>query len=197
MVSQMSAQAASGLHGTGSRFMPVVQIDEDEHYPRSIAVAGMYPGITAELRVAMLCTAFSAQEIAAVTSSEAAEPGSWQYDFTDPEGPQMGTVAVPGSAIVTEMDDPCIIVAQSDALGIVLPQDDVTEVLVCVDRASTEFLVGRFFVWQQQQTGEVTIRWFDQMPADHTILGQVMTVHVPFLDTMEKQNKSWMEEESY
>eukprot|EP00953_Heterococcus_sp_UTEX-ZZ885_P024043 13179-Heterococcus_DN1.PRE.1 len=118
MVSQMSAQAASGLHGTGSRFMPVVQIDEDEHYPRSIAVAGMYPGITAELRVAMLCTAFSAQEIAAVTSSEAAEPGSWQYDFTDPEGPQMGTVAVPGSAIVTEMDDPCIIVAQSDALGI-------------------------------------------------------------------------------
>jgi hypothetical protein len=36
-----------------------------------------------------------------------------------------------------------------------------------------------------------------QMPANHTILGQVMTVHVPFLDTMEKQNKSWMEEESY
>jgi hypothetical protein len=70
----------------------------------------------------ILCT----QEIAAVTSSEAAEPGSWQYDFTDPEGPQMGTVAVPGSAIVTDMDDPCIIVAQSDALGIVLPQNDVS-----------------------------------------------------------------------
>jgi hypothetical protein len=54
MVSQMSAQAASGLHGTGSRFMPVVQIDEDEHYPRSIAVAGMYPGITAEVSGAQL-----------------------------------------------------------------------------------------------------------------------------------------------
>jgi hypothetical protein len=54
MVSQMSAQAASGLHGTGSRFMPVVQIDEEEHYPRSIAVAGMYPGITAEVSYAQL-----------------------------------------------------------------------------------------------------------------------------------------------
>jgi hypothetical protein len=69
-----------------------------------------------------LCT----QEIAAVTSSEAGKAGSWQYDFTDPEGPQMGTVAVPGSAIVTEMADPCIIVAQSDSLGITLPQNDVS-----------------------------------------------------------------------
>ena len=88
-----------------------------------------------------------------MTSSEAGEVGSWQYDFTDPEGPQMGTVAVPGSPIATDMDDPCIIVAQSDALGIPLPQNDVSMSkslpkvacflrLPCLDCAAAHYIFG-------------------------------------------------------
>jgi hypothetical protein len=41
----------TGLHGTGSRFLPIVQIQPKEHYPRTICVAGAYPGLTAEVRV--------------------------------------------------------------------------------------------------------------------------------------------------
>ncbi|KAG5178195.1 hypothetical protein JKP88DRAFT_225645 [Tribonema minus] len=177
MVAQMEQ---TGLHGTGSRFLPIVQIGAREHYPRTVCIAGAYPGLTAE-------------DIAAPTSGEPAEQGTWQYDFTDPEGPQMGTVALPGGDTVTDLIDPVIIVAASDSLGISLPQDATTEVLAVVDRAEVDFQEGKFFVWQAPDKS-VIIRWFKQEPQGYQCLGRVVFVHVPFLDVMKKPSSGFEEE---
>ncbi|CAM9606364.1 unnamed protein product, partial [Phaeothamnion confervicola] len=133
---QVSATVTTqeGLHGTGSRYMPIVQIKSSQEYPRTVAVAGVYPGLTPD-------------EFLTPQSSEPAELGKWQYDFTDPDGPQMGTVALPGSAQLNSLDDPVIVVARNDVLGIELPKGDVST-LVVADRADTEFEMGKFFVWQ-------------------------------------------------
>mmetsp|Transcript_3901 Transcript_3901/g.5360 ORF Transcript_3901/g.5360 Transcript_3901/m.5360 type:complete len:236 (+) Transcript_3901:3-710(+) len=174
---------STGLHGSGNKFLPVVQIQRGEHYPRIICVAGLYPGLTSE-------------ELNSPTSSEAAEPGMWQYDFSDitEEGSSYsGTVAIPGSELTTSLIDPVIIVADSQRIGISLPGKKNAEVLMIVDRKENEFEAGKFFVWGKNNS-EVIVRWFDEEPTDLKILGKVMMVHVPYFDA-HGGSSGWMEEE--
>jgi hypothetical protein len=76
------AAPAEGLHGTGSRFLPIQQLQNDDYFPRTIAIAGEYPGVTAA-------------EILGLKSAAAPEVGQWQYDFTDPQGPQVRYGGIP------------------------------------------------------------------------------------------------------
>ena len=50
----------------------------------------------------------------AVSSEEPAEPGQWTYDFSDPDGPQLGTVALEGSNVVSTAEDPVVMIANSE-----------------------------------------------------------------------------------
>lgn len=75
------AMGAANLHGQASCFLPLRQLDQEYYAPRIIQIAGAYPGITAE-------------EFFAVKSEPSADDGQWSYDFSDPDGPQMGTVAI-------------------------------------------------------------------------------------------------------
>jgi len=74
----MSEGPPMGQHGTGSKFMPLTQLDSEEYAPRTVQVAGVLPGLTKE-------------EFYAPQSAPAAPPGQWQFDFSDPEGPQVPT----------------------------------------------------------------------------------------------------------
>ena len=40
--------AENGLHGDGSNFMPLVQLQSEDIAPRIVQIAGIYPGITAD-----------------------------------------------------------------------------------------------------------------------------------------------------
>jgi len=171
-------QGKMGLHGTGSRFLPVHQLKSDEITPRIIQIAGVYPGLSVE-------------EFIAPLSSPGPELGCWQYDFTDPEGPQMGTVALPGSAITQLLVDPVILISSNLALGIDFGAEE-TEVLVCVDRDITVHQPNKFFVWKNA-AGEIEIRWMENVPIGYEVLGQVMLVTIPHLATMAPAKTGFLE----
>eukprot|EP00616_Rhizochromulina_sp_CCMP1243_P010155 CAMPEP_0118962446 /NCGR_PEP_ID=MMETSP1173-20130426/788_1 /TAXON_ID=1034831 /ORGANISM="Rhizochromulina marina cf, Strain CCMP1243" /LENGTH=221 /DNA_ID=CAMNT_0006910713 /DNA_START=107 /DNA_END=772 /DNA_ORIENTATION=+ len=170
-----------GLHGTGSRFIPLVQLGADEVAPRTVPVAGMYPGITVS-------------ELMAPESSPAPNLGTWHFDFTDPEGPQLGTVALPAANSVHLAEDPVVLVSKSEVLGLNLSNDVLAEVLVVVDRARTKFQRDRFFAFAAPD-GSVEIGWRDELPEGMVVAGRVELVYSPHLPGMESRASGFLEEE--
>lgn len=59
-----------------SRFLPIEQLDNQDFAPRIVQVVGAMREI-------------SVADVMAVGASPPAEIGMWQYDFSDPEGPQV------------------------------------------------------------------------------------------------------------
>ena len=181
-------KAAGSLHGDQSCFLPLKQLDQDYYAPRIIQIAGAYPGITAE-------------EIAAVSSEEAPVPGQWTYDFSDPDGPQLGTIALEGSQVVHDCSDAVAIIAEHPSLGVPMP-DTLTEpvdVIVLVDRARNYFSERKFLVFDNPTAG-VEIGAFltkAEIPEVSTILGQVVLVQMPWLPSMKPTRSGFMEEDEY
>lgn len=167
------------MHGTGSRFLSISQLKGDELMPRIIQIAGIYPGITA-------------QELMAPSSTEAPGYGRWQYDFSDPEGPQMGTVAYPPSPLVHACLDPVVVIANNDALGIDLKGDHDIEAMVLIDRADRYFEPTKFYAFAAPD-GNVVIRWFDQVPEGWALLGKVHYVTLPYTEKSGTFKSGWME----
>lgn len=59
-----------------SRFLPVDQLDDETFTPRIVQVAGALPDVTVS-------------DIMAVGYTPSPDMGMWQYDFSDPGGPQV------------------------------------------------------------------------------------------------------------
>jgi hypothetical protein len=179
--------AAGNKHGENACFLPLEQLDQDYYAPRIVQIAGAYPGLTR-------------QEYEAVTSEEAPEPGQWTYDFSDPDGPQMGTVALPGSNVVAMCQDPVVIIAEHDFLGVPLPSSitEPVDLIVLVDRAAKSFAERRFLVLEIR--GEISIAAFEaksDVPEGATILGQVVLVQIPWLSCMKPTKSGFMEADEY
>ncbi|CAM9638336.1 unnamed protein product [Chrysoparadoxa australica] len=171
------------MHGVGSRYLPIEQAEETEYFPRMVQIAGVLNEMTPD-------------DVMAVSSSPAAGPGMWNYDFSDPTGPQLGIVALPGSLLVTEMIDPVAMIAYNNELNIQLAEDNA-EVLVVVDRGEIEFEIGKFFLWADP-AGKLLVRWMNSAPPpEYTCMGRVKTVFIPFLPSMQKEQTGWMEEDEY
>lgn len=176
------------LHGQSSCFLPLAQLDQDYYAPRIIQIAGAYPGLTEA-------------DVMAVTSEEAPEPGQWAYDFSDPDGPQLGTVAIEGSAVVYMADDPVVIIAEHPSIGIELPPaiTEPVDLIVLVDRAKPTF-AERKFLCIALDNGLVKIGAFHtkaDLPAKSKILGQVLLVQIPWLPAMKATKTGFMEEDEY
>lgn len=136
----------------------------------------------------------------AVSSEEAAEPGQWIYDFSDPEGPQLGTVALQGSTVFMA-GDPCVIIADHMTLGITLTKaiTDPVDVILLVDRARPTFAERKFLVIDTPPNG-VTIGAYNtkaDLPEGGKILGQVMLVQIPWLPAMAPTKTGFMESDEY
>lgn len=147
----------------------------------------MYPGITKE-------------ELFAVTSTPAAEIGQWSYDFSDPTGPQLGTVALPGRHLVADCEDPCVVIAEHFSLGVPMPDaiNEPVDILVVVDRAVKTFAERKFLVLEVPGEG-VLIKAFntkDEIPSGSEILGRVEFVQLPWLPCMQKKKSGFMEDDS-
>lgn len=174
------------LHGQDACFLPLEQLDQEYRAPRILQIAGMYPGLSKE-------------DIMAVSSEPAAEVGQWSYDFSDPDGPQMGTVAVPGGPVVSLAEDPIVIIADHFELGIPLPEElkDPVDILVVVDRYLNSFAERKFLVVDVPGQG-IRIGGFptkNDLPKGAEILGQVVFVQIPWLPCMKKTKSGFVEED--
>lgn len=176
------------LHGENSCFLPVKQLDMDYYAPRIIQIAGMYPGITRE-------------EYEAVSSEPTAEIGQWTYDFSDPDGPQVGTVAIEGSNGIAACEDPVAIIAGHFSLKVPLPLvlKDPVDLVVVVDRARKTFAERKFLVIEAPGDG-LSIGAYGskaELPEGVNILGQVELVQIPWLPCMKPTKSGFMEEDEY
>ncbi len=149
-------------------------------------IAGSYPGLTKE-------------ELNAVTSEPPAEMGQWGYDFSDPDGPQMGTVAVRGCEIISTCTDPVAVICEHFSLGVPLPETlkEPVDLLAVVDRSKNRYAERKFLVVDLPGEGLV-IRAFAtkaELPESATILGEVVFVQIPWLPCMKKKKSGFMEED--
>jgi hypothetical protein len=179
---------SGSLHGQANCFIPLNQLDQDYFAPRIIQIAGAYPGLTRE-------------EFFAVTSEPPAEQGQWTYDFSDPDGPQLGTVAIDGSNLVADWEDPVAIIAEHTSIGITLPAviKDPVDLIVLVDRAKPTFAERKFLLIDTPGSG-LTIGAFPSkgdLPESCEILGQVEMVQVPWLPSMASTKTGFLEEDEY
>jgi hypothetical protein len=184
-----SLRAVGGLHGENSCFLPLRQHDQDYRAPRIVQIAGAYPGITRE-------------EFEAVQSEEGAIPGQWTYDFSDPDGPQVGTVALEGGAVVSECEDPVVIIGDHFSLNVPLPPalKDPVDLIVLVDRAKSGFVDRKFLVLQVPGQDELMIRSFStksEMSPGAKIVGHVELVEIPWLPAMKPSKSGFMEVDEY
>jgi hypothetical protein len=134
-----------------------------------------------------------------VTSEPPAEFGQWGYDFSDPDGPQLGTVAVRGCEIISTCEDPVAVICEHFALGVPLPEilTDPVDLLVIVDRSKNRFSERKFLVVDIPGEG-VVIRGFTtkaELPEAASILGQVVFVQIPWLPCMKKTKSGFSEED--
>lgn len=127
--------------------------------------------------------------------------GQWAYDFSDPDGPQLGTVALDGSNIVNSCEDPVALIAEHTSLGLPLPAElkDPVDLVVLVDRAKPRFAERNFLVIETPGAG-ITIQAFSaksEIPAGAEILGQVDQVQVPWLPCMQPTKTGFLEADEY
>jgi len=187
---QVSAAGGGSLHGQNSCFMPLQQLDSDAYMPRVVQIAGAYPGLTR-------------QDFEAVTSEPSPErQGQWTYDFSDPDGPQLGTVALPGSNLVASCQDPVVVIAEHFSLGITLPEEvvDPVDLLVLVDRAKNVFGERKFLVLDLPGEQGLSIAAFNsksELPEGCEILGQVDQVTIPWLPCMQPTKTGFLEADEY
>lgn len=139
-------------------------------------------------------------------SSEPPEPpatmGQWSYDFSDPNGPQMGTVALPGISSVYETIDPVVIIADHLSLNVPLVTGitEPVDLVVLCDRSRKHFAERRFLVLELDgNPGMITIAAFNEkgeIPSGAKIHGQVTFVQIPWLPMMKRKKSGFMEEDA-
>mmetsp|Transcript_96933 Transcript_96933/g.279799 ORF Transcript_96933/g.279799 Transcript_96933/m.279799 type:complete len:217 (+) Transcript_96933:191-841(+) len=183
-----SSTTSGSLHGQNSCFLPLKQLDQDYFAPRIVQIAGAYPGLSKE-------------DFFAVTSEPAPEQGQWTYDFSDPDGPQLGTVAIDGSNVVSSAEDPVVIIAEHSSLNVPLPPaiKDAVDLIVLVDRAKNYFSERKFLVLDVPGEG-VKIEAYEtkaDMPSNCEILGHVILTQIPWLPSMKPTKTGFMEVDEY
>lgn len=147
----LSMSQKRGLHGEDFKFLPAIRLDQDEYWPQILQIAGVYPQIT-----------YSELMTIAQQNCPAPPQGYWAYDFSDPNGPQMGLVALPGSNRLAACVDPVVVITPSSALGYKGNED--TEMMVVIDRGDiTKLTESEFFVFRNSDDS-LSINWCEGQP---------------------------------
>jgi len=166
------------LHGENFKFMPLSKLSRDEYFPRVIQIGGVYPGVTLD-------------EYYAPKSSKEVSPSMWSYEFPDPDGPQLGSVSVPGSDVIYDCIDPVALISSTDQLGI-KSKDGPSEVLVIIDREDRDFFVDSFYAVENSD-GNIEITSLTDSEG-YNIIGKVVVCFLP-TPPAKKQSSGFMEDE--
>lgn len=173
-------QMATGGHGEGFRFMPTTKLDKEEFWPQILPIAGILGDMTTK-------------DLFAPAQVIKPEQGMWTYDFSNPDMPQLGTVAFPGSERLHWCADPVVVIATNDQLGLTLSES--VEVMIVVDRGDREWDKDTSFHLYQAPDNSMKVMWSDEgVPAGHQILGKVAVVSTPLTASMRTADAMFEEE---
>uniref|UniRef100_A0A7S1B681 Rubisco accumulation factor 1 C-terminal domain-containing protein n=1 Tax=Corethron hystrix TaxID=216773 RepID=A0A7S1B681_9STRA len=169
-------------------FVSLITMLEIHRKKKQLQVAGMYPGLTVS-------------EFYGPSSDDAAETGQWTYDFSDPDGPQMGTVAFEGSPLVAATVDPVAVVCEHTSIGIPMPDilAEPVDVISLIDRSDKSFDERKFLVTSTGPDSEISIGAYTSkkdMPEGSEIVGRVIMVQIPWLPCMQKKKSGFMEDDA-
>ena len=175
--------------GLDMSFVFLVKISHTFNYTSQLhQIAGAYPDVDVETYLA-------------VSSDPPADMGQWSYDFSDPEGPQMGTVALPGLSTIYQTEDPVAIIADHITLNVPLGHGitEPVDLVVLCDRSRKYFSERKFLILElEDKPGMVSIAAFNEkseIPNNAKIHGQVTFVQIPWLPFMEKKKSGFEEED--
>lgn len=149
----------------------------------------MYPGVTKA-------------ELQSTTCEPSPDPGQWSYEFIDPEGPQVGTIAIDGSSGVHYCEDPAVLIGDHFTLGVILP-DVLTEpvdIVMVIDKSLNYFSERKFLVMAVPGKDELEVAAFntrEEMPVGAEVLGQVILSQIPWLPCMKPTRTGFMEVDEY
>jgi hypothetical protein len=142
-------------------------------------IAGVYPEI-------------SADELLAPPSIPSGGMGCWSYDFPDPDGPQLGIVAIPGSPKITNAIDPTVMITTNTQLGVQLVEE--AEMLVVVDRGDLKITRDNFYVFRTPNN-DLKIQWTDKVEKGYEVLGKVILCTIPYNAANAPKKTGFMEED--
>jgi hypothetical protein len=142
-------------------------------------IAGVYPELTPE-------------ELLAPPSVPSGGLGCWSYDFPDPDGPQLGIVAIPGSDKITYAIDPTVLITSNIELGVKLEED--SEMLVVVDRGDIRLTKDNFYVFKTPNN-ELKIQWTDKLEKGYEIMGKVILCTIPFSEKNGPKKSGFLEDD--
>jgi len=168
-----------GSHGQNFKYLPIHKGSDEEHFPRIMPIAGVYPSITYE-------------QLMAPRSSEASDPGQWAYEFTDPDGPQIGTVALPGSDTITNCIDPVVMISKNTDLGVSVIEE--VEMIVVVDRGDIEFSKENFYLFQDPNNNLI-VQWCDSERPDYQVVGKIVLCCIPWTTAMKPKSSGFLEDD--
>jgi hypothetical protein len=177
---QLASTSQGGKHGENFKFMPLLRGYPDDPFPRIIYIAGVYPDLTID-------------DVLAPKSPPAAEPGKWSYDFPDPDGPQLGAIAVPGSELIDSCIDPVAVIAKNTDLSVNYAEE--VECVVIIDRGNQRFSSDDFYLFQNLQDSSLSIQWMQTLPATHRIIGKIIICMLPYSKLMKPKSTGFLEED--
>ena len=167
-----------GKHGESFNYLPIMSGLDQEHFPRIVPIAGVFPGL-------------SLDELLKPHSNPAAPPGQWAYDFPGEQGLHIGSVAIPGSELITNALDPVAIIVKNTVLGVSAMEE--VEMLVVVDREDREFTTNSFFLFTRGVDQQLSIHWMDTLHPDFKIVGKIVLCVMPVLEKMNNPPSGFLE----
>ena len=177
----LSMSANIQLHGKNFKYLPILKGKKKEYFPRIVPIAGVYPELTEE-------------SLMAPYSEPPVSPGSIRYDFSDPSGPQLGTIAVPGSEIIGTAEDPIAVITTNEHLGIGVKSSAPVEMAVIVDRGDLIFKKDCFYMFSAPDRN-LQLGSCDQLSPGYRILGRVILCLLPFVEGDKVKNTGFIEED--
>lgn len=142
-------------------------------------IAGVFPDLTPE-------------DLLAPPSVPSGGLGCWSYDFPDPDGPQLGIVAIPGSPQITNAVDPTVMITTNTELGVQLIEE--AEMLVVVDRGDLKVTRDNFYVFRTPNN-DLKIEWTDKLEQGYQVLGKVILCTIPYNAANESKKTGFLEED--
>lgn len=114
------------------------------------------------------------------------------YDFSDPNGPHLGTIALPPSDVVTNAVDPVALISTCAAIGLKVIDD--LETVVVIDRGDRVFNQEKFYAFRTPEN-KVVVQWSDRLEPGYEILGRVILCTVPWSEGMRTPKTGFVEDD--